>query len=83
MSVKHLRETFEVLRHPKIILNPTECALGVGSGKSMGLTVSKQGIEANPDKIKAILDMEPPSSMKDVQKLKGRVAALGSSFPTR
>ncbi|KAK1363785.1 hypothetical protein POM88_039346 [Heracleum sosnowskyi] len=39
--------------------------------------VSKRGIEANPDKIKAILDMEPPRSVKDVQKLTGRVAALG------
>ena len=39
--------------------------------------VSKRGIEANPDKIKAILDMEPAKSIKDVQKLTGRVAALG------
>nr|XP_017227468.1 PREDICTED: uncharacterized protein LOC108203223 [Daucus carota subsp. sativus] len=39
--------------------------------------VSKRGIEANPDKIKAILDMEPPKSVRDVQKLTGRIAALG------
>ncbi|XP_074346925.1 uncharacterized protein LOC141685738 [Apium graveolens] len=39
--------------------------------------VSKRGIEANPDKIKAILDMEPPRSIKDIQKLTGRIAALG------
>ncbi|XP_074376974.1 putative mitochondrial protein AtMg00860 [Apium graveolens] len=39
--------------------------------------VSKRGIEANPDKIKAILDMEPPKTIKDVQKLTRRVAALG------
>ena len=28
--------------------------------------VSQQGIEANPDKIRAILDMEPPKSIKEV-----------------
>ena len=39
--------------------------------------VSKRGIEANPDKIKAILDMEAPTSLKEVQKLTGRLAALG------
>ncbi|XP_074377385.1 uncharacterized protein LOC141718913 [Apium graveolens] len=39
--------------------------------------VSKRGIEVNLDKIKAILDMEPPRSIKDVQKLTGRVVALG------
>ena len=35
-------------------------------------------IEANPDKIKEILDMEAPTSLKEVQKLTGRLASLGS-----
>ena len=43
--------------------------------------VSKRGIEANPDKIKAILDMEAPNSLKEVQKLTGRLAALGGLSP--
>ena len=63
--------------HHKIMLNPVKCAFGVGSGKFLGLMVSKQGIKANPNKIKAILDMEAPNSIKDVQKLAGRLAALG------
>ncbi|KAL8134606.1 hypothetical protein AgCh_009579 [Apium graveolens] len=75
--ITHLREVFEVLRYHKRMLNPAKCAFGVGSGKFLGLMVSKRGIETNPDKIKAILDMEPPRSIKDVQKLTGRVAALG------
>ncbi|KAL8091611.1 hypothetical protein AgCh_034024 [Apium graveolens] len=75
--ITHLREAFEVLRYHKMMLNPTKCAFGVGSGQFLGLMVSKRGIEANPDKIKAILDMEPPKTVKDVQKLTGRVAALG------
>ncbi|XP_074351539.1 uncharacterized protein LOC141690635 [Apium graveolens] len=45
-------------------------------GFFLGLMVSKRGIEANLDKIKAILDMEPPQSIKDVQKLTRRVAIL-------
>ncbi|XP_074327904.1 uncharacterized protein LOC141665821 [Apium graveolens] len=75
--ISHLREAFEVLRHHKMMLNLAKCAFAVGSGKFLGHMVSKRGIEANPDKIKAILDMEPPRSIKDVQKLKGRIAALG------
>ncbi|XP_074377893.1 uncharacterized protein LOC141719413 [Apium graveolens] len=35
------------------------------------------GIEANTDKIKTILDMELPHSIKDNQKLTRRIAALG------
>lgn len=59
------------------MLNPAKCAFGVGSGKFFSLMVSKWGIEANPDKIKAIVDMEPPHYVKDVQKLTWRVEVLG------
>ena len=42
-----------------------------------GFLVSKLGIEANPKKIQATLDMESPTSVKEVQKLTGQLAALG------
>ncbi|XP_074315014.1 uncharacterized protein LOC141651192 [Silene latifolia] len=38
--------------------------------------VTKRGIEASPEQIKAILELEPPKSVKDIQKLTGSVAAL-------
>ena len=57
-------------------LNPSKCAFGVSSGKFLGFMVSQRGIEANPDKIQAILDMEPLKNIKEVQSLTGRVAAL-------
>ena len=57
-------------------LNPSKCAFGVSSGKFLGFMVSQRGIEANPDKILAILDMEPPKNIKEVQSLTGRIAAL-------
>ena len=57
-------------------LNPSKCAFGVSSGKFLGFIVSHRGIEANPDKIQAILDMEPPTNIKEVQSLTGRVAGL-------
>ena len=75
--IKHLHEAFEVLRHHRMMLNPSKYAFGVGSGKFLGLMVSKRGIEANLDKIKAILGMEAPTSINDVQKLTGGLAALG------
>ena len=75
--IKHLKEAFQVLRTHKMMLNPAKYAFGVGSGKFLGLMVSKRGFEANPDKIEEILDMEPPKPVKDVQKLTGRVATLG------
>jgi hypothetical protein len=38
--------------------------------------VSIKGIEANPDKINAIMHMKPPQSRKEVQRLIGRIVAL-------
>ena len=57
-------------------LNPSKCAFRVSSGKFLGFMVSHRGIEANPNKIQAILNMKSPRNIKEVQSLIGRVAAL-------
>ena len=57
-------------------LNPIKCTFGVSSGKFLGFMVNSRGIEANPDKIKALIEMSPPKNKKEVQCLTGRVAAL-------
>ena len=71
-----LQETFNTLGQYNMKLNPSKCAFGVASGKFLGFMVSHRGIDANPEKIKAILDMKPPQNVKEVQYLTGRVAAL-------
>lgn len=57
-------------------LNPGKCAFGVLLGKFLGFMVSQRGVEANPDKIRAILEMTPLMNVKEVQSLNGRVVAL-------
>ena len=71
-----LQETFNTLRRHQMKLNPNNCAFEVSSGKFLGFMVSQRGIEANPVKIQAILDMEPPKNIKEVQSLIGRIASL-------
>ena len=51
-----LQETFNTLRKYRMKLNPAKCVFGVSSGKFLGFMVSQRGIEANPEKVKAILD---------------------------
>ncbi|GKV02599.1 hypothetical protein SLEP1_g15017 [Rubroshorea leprosula] len=60
----------------RIRLNLAKCIFGVESGKFLGFMVSQRGIEVNPEKIRAIAEMEPPKSVKDIQRLTGRVVAL-------
>uniref|UniRef100_A0A2N9FF19 Integrase catalytic domain-containing protein n=1 Tax=Fagus sylvatica TaxID=28930 RepID=A0A2N9FF19_FAGSY len=74
--LEDLKETFETLRRYRMKLNPSKCVFGVSSGKFLGFMVSQRGIEANPEKIKAVLEMTPPRTTKEVQSLIGRVAAL-------
>ena len=74
--LEDLQETFEMLKRYKMKLNPSKCAFGVLSRKFLGFMVSQRGIKANLDKIQAILNMEPPKNIKEVQSLIGRVAAL-------
>ncbi|GKV52230.1 hypothetical protein SLEP1_g58821 [Rubroshorea leprosula] len=71
-----LEETFNNLRKNRMRLNPAKCIFGVELRKFLGFIVSRRGIEVNPEKIKAVAEMEPPKSVKDVQRLTGRVAAL-------
>ena len=71
-----LQETFDTLRQYNMRLNPSKCTFGVSLGKFLGFIVSHRGIEANPDKIQVILNMEPPQNIKEVQSLTGRVTAL-------
>ena len=63
-------------------LNPTKCAFVVSAGKFLGFIVNSRGIEVNSDKIKAVLDMRPPSNTKEIQCLTERIAAL-SRFVSR
>jgi hypothetical protein len=74
--IADLEETFRSVRRFRWKLNPTKCIFGVPSGKFLGFTISNRGIEANPLKIAAITDMEAPTTIKDVQKLTGCMAAL-------
>ena len=71
-----LREAFNTLRQYNMKLNPSICAFRVSSGKFLEFMVSQRGIEANPEKVKAILEMSSPKTVKEVQSLTGRVAAL-------
>nr|CAE05919.1 OSJNBa0034E24.13 [Oryza sativa Japonica Group] len=80
--IDDLRETSDNLRRYRLILNPEKYTFGVPSGKLLGFLISGRGIEANPEKIKAIENMKSPTRLKEVQKLTRCMAAL-SRFVAR
>ena len=61
-----LQETFNTLRSYNMKLNPSKCVFGVTARKFLGFMVSQRGIEVNPKKVRAIMELEPPRTVKTV-----------------
>lgn len=71
-----LREVFNILRQINMKLNPAKCTFGVGEGKFLGYMISEIDIKVNPKKVHAILDMASPRTVKELQSLNEKLAAL-------
>lgn len=59
-----LQEIFEQLTRYNMRLNPEKCNFRIKSGKFLGFMLTHEGIEANPDKCKAIIEMRRPTNVK-------------------
>ncbi|GKC03274.1 reverse transcriptase domain-containing protein [Tanacetum coccineum] len=57
-------------------LNPKKCSFGVEEGTFLGHLITKHGIKANPSKVKVVIDLDQPRTLKDIQSLNGKLAAL-------
>ncbi|KOM56132.1 hypothetical protein LR48_Vigan10g202400 [Vigna angularis] len=79
--LQDLKEVFAQLRRYSMRLNPAKCTFGVPAGKFLGFMLTRRGIEANPDKCKAVLDMPAPRTLREVQRLVGRLTALSRFIP--
>ena len=71
-----LRETFDTFRMYNTKLNPSKCAFRVTAGKFLGFMVSQRGITVNLEKVRVIMELAPPKTVKDVQSLNGKIATL-------
>jgi hypothetical protein len=64
--ISDFAETFANMRAANLKLNPEKCVFDIHKGKVLGCLVSTKGIEANPGKIRALVEMQDPISVKDV-----------------
>ena len=71
-----LQETFDTLQLYNMKLNPSKYVLGIMAGKFLGFMVSQRGIEVNPEKVQAIMELELSRTVKEVKNLNGKIAAL-------
>ena len=62
--IEHLNQMFSILQKYQMKFNPLKCAFGVESGKFLGIMINQHGIEVNPEKINALLEMSSPRMPK-------------------
>ncbi|XP_077244859.1 uncharacterized protein LOC143884896 isoform X2 [Tasmannia lanceolata] len=74
--IPNLKKFFERILKYQLRLNPSKCVFGVTSGKLLGFMVSQRGIEVDPQKIKAIQEMPPPRTEKEIRGFLGRIQFL-------
>ncbi|XP_057756055.1 uncharacterized protein LOC130975255 [Arachis stenosperma] len=67
--VDDLKLILGTLRKHRMRLNLTKCAFRMETGKFLGFMITQRGVEANLEKCKAILEMNSPANLKDVQRL--------------
>ncbi|KAA3469408.1 RNA-directed DNA polymerase (Reverse transcriptase), Ribonuclease H-like protein [Gossypium australe] len=63
--IQVLKKLFLRLRKFQLKLNPTKCTFRARSGKLLGFVVSERGIEVDPDKVRAVLELPSPRTQKE------------------
>ncbi|GJZ29124.1 hypothetical protein Tco_0573771 [Tanacetum coccineum] len=74
--IMDITETFDNLRKVNMRLNPKKCSFGVKEGKFLGYLVTSEGVRANPKKTKVVAHMQSPRTLREMQSLSGKLAAL-------
>ena len=73
VHIINLRKFFERIKEYRMRLNPQKCTFGVTAGKLLGFLVSDRGMEVDPSKIKAILEIPPFKSKKEIKGFLGQL----------
>jgi hypothetical protein len=74
--IADLRKAFDKMCQYGLKMNPRKCAFGVSAGKFLGFIIHEHGIEIDPDRIKSIRNVGPPTCKVKMQKFLGKVNYL-------
>lgn len=56
--------------------NPAKCSFSMQADMFLGFILAKRGIEANPNKCQATIDMRSPFNVKEVKQLTGHLFTI-------
>ena len=78
---EHLEAVLQWCEKINLTLNEEKCKLGVTEVMYIGHVLTPEGIHPDPDKIKAIQNMSPPTDKKDIERLLGTVNYFAKFIP--
>ncbi len=70
---KHLHEILSLLAKAKFQVNPDKCTIAVHEINFLSHTINEHGIKSNGEKIKAIIDLPPPKTLKEANEFLGKI----------
>jgi hypothetical protein len=71
--LEDVKRTLECTRNHGLKMNPNKCAFGVSAGEFLGFLVHEGGIEVGKKSMKAIDEVVPPTKLKELQSLLGKL----------
>jgi hypothetical protein len=79
--LQHLKQTFKKCRRYGISLNPKKSHFSMEEGKLLGHIVSPEGIKIDPERVKAIQQIDIPRNKKSIQSFIGKIIFLRRFIP--
>jgi len=80
--IVNLEKLFKTIGKHHLKHNPEKCVFGVQTGKFLRFLLTERGLETNPDKCVAIMNMRSPTNVKEVQRLTRRMASISRFLST-
>lgn len=78
-----LEQLFMALQKFGLKLNPDKCSFLAPEAKFLGRIINSEGFKADPEYVRAIGEMKPPTSRKELQSLIGRLVWIRQFLETR
>ena len=78
---QRLKSVLDKAKQMNLKLNKDKCQIEKTEIKYIGHILSKDGLKADPDKIKAVLDMPAPTDKKGLERFNGMIQYLAQFIP--
>ena len=67
--IANLKTIFNIMQVHQLKMNPAKSFLGIASDKFLDFVMTSKGIHLDPEKVRAIQEMQPPRNLRELKGL--------------